>query len=65
MSGREELNLSKIVYYFFGIIICSLGIMLTYFSTTATTGAVDPSMFTPIGLFVSLLGGLILINKED
>jgi len=61
MSKEESLTLSKLATNIFGVILLALGLMLTYFSIRADVDIVSPRMFTPIGLAVVIMGGLMLI----
>jgi hypothetical protein len=64
MSQREGLNVSRLAVYAFGVIILSLGIVLTYFSVKAEVGVVSPRMFAPVGVVMMVLGGILLVSRE-
>jgi hypothetical protein len=47
-----------------GLIMALLGAALTFYAFTSEAGAVDPRVFTPVGVFILLLGLLMLASKE-
>ena len=59
MSGDEGLTLSKLAVNVFGVIVLALGIAITYYTMQAELGAIDPSIFTPVGILVALAGGVM------
>jgi hypothetical protein len=64
MSGGENLTLSKLATNLSGVILLALGLVIAYYSTQADVGHASPSIFTPIGLIVALLGGILIIAWE-
>ncbi len=64
MSNEEGATLAGLATRLFGVIILVLGALLTYFSLNADVGAIDPRIFSPLGLVVALLGGVMLLAKE-
>ena len=65
MSKREDPTAGDLATNLFGVILLALGLMLTYFSMNAEAGQVSPRIFTPVGLAVALIGGLIIIIRKD
>ena len=59
MSGDEGLTLSKLAVNVFGVIVLALGLAITYYTIQADIGAIDPSIFTPVGILVALAGGIM------
>jgi hypothetical protein len=47
-----------------GLIMALLGVALTFYAFTSEAGAVNPRVFTPVGVFILLLGLLMLASKE-
>jgi hypothetical protein len=64
MSDERRLTLAKLATNIFGIILFALGLTLTYFSIKADVEIVSPRMFTPIGLAVAIIGGLMILARE-
>lgn len=64
MSEKEGLTLSKLAVNIFGFIILALGLLIAYYSIQADSGFADPSIFTPVGILVALLGGLMTASWE-
>ena len=64
MSRGENLTLSKLTTNISGVILLALGLVIVYFSVRAEMGYATPRIFTPIGLVVALLGGVLIIAWE-
>lgn len=64
MSREDSLTLAKLATNLFGAILLALGLMLTYFSMKADADIVNPSMFTPIGLAIVIIGVLMFATRE-
>ena len=64
MSAERKLTFAGFADKIFGFIIIILGIVLTYFAYGTDFTLVDVRMFRPIGLFIALIGALLLISKE-
>lgn len=64
MSGEEGLSFGRLAAYIFGVVLLTLGLMLTYFSFQVEVGLVSPRIFTPVGVVISLIGGLMIITRE-
>ena len=47
-----------------GIIMALLGVVITFYAFTSEAGAIDPRIFTPVGVFILILGLLMLVSKE-
>lgn len=64
MSNEKTLTLGGLATKIFGIIILALGILMSYFAITAESGIVSLKFFTPIGIIVAIMGGLMIISRE-
>lgn len=64
MPGEEGLSFGRLAAYIFGVILLALGLMLTYFSFQVEVGLVSPRIFTPVGVVIALIGGLMIIARE-
>jgi glucose uptake protein GlcU len=64
MSWGENLTLSKLTTNLSGVILLALGLVIAYFSTKADMGHATPRIFTPVGLIVALIGGILIIAWE-
>ena len=64
MSDEGGMTLTGLATMLLGAVILILGLFLTYFSIRTDVGAVDPHIFTPIGVAVALIGGFMLLSKE-
>ncbi|MGD2200228.1 MAG: hypothetical protein PVJ38_01185 [Candidatus Bathyarchaeota archaeon] len=64
MSDEKRLTFSKLAVNILGVILLALGIVIAYYSNQANLGYADPGIFTPIGLLVALLGGLMTAAWE-
>lgn len=64
MSGGGNLTLSKLATNLSGVILLALGIVIAYFSAQADVGHASPRIFTPIGLIVAVLGGILILAWE-
>lgn len=64
MSQEEPLTLSKLAVSFFGVIVLALGLVITYYSSVSETGIISPRPFTPLGLIVVIIGGIMIISRE-
>jgi hypothetical protein len=64
MSQEEPLTLSKLAVSFFGVIVIALGLVITYYSSLSETGIISPRLFTPLGLIVVIIGGIMIISRE-
>ena len=42
-----------------------IGAALTFYAFTSEAGVVDTRIFTPVGVFILILGLLMLASKED
>ena len=47
-----------------GLIMALLGAAITFYAFTSEAGVVDPRVFTPVGVFILILGLLMLASKE-
>lgn len=65
MSWGENLTLSKLATNLSGVILLALGLVITYYSINADTGFASPRIFTPIGLVIAILGGILIIAWEE
>ncbi len=65
MSEGNGLNFSRRTIYLFGAILLAIGSMLTYFSLGAGVDIINPMVFTPIALLVSIVGLVMLIVKVE
>jgi uncharacterized membrane protein YgdD (TMEM256/DUF423 family) len=65
MSDGNGLTISRLATYLVGIVVFSLGLVLTYFSMTAEIGVASPRMFAPLGVLVIIAGGLLFIIRRD
>lgn len=64
MSGEKGLSFGRLTAYIFGVILLALGLMLTYFSFQVEAELVSPRIFTPVGIIIVLIGGLMIIARE-
>ncbi len=64
MSGDEGLTISKLAVNIFGVILLTLGLVITYFSIQADMGIIDPGIFTPVGILIALAGGIMTAAWE-
>jgi len=64
MSGDEGLTISKLAVNIFGVIVLTLGLVITYFSMQADMGVIDPSIFAPVGILIALAGGVMTAAWE-
>jgi hypothetical protein len=64
MSRDEELTISKLAVNVFGVILLALGLVITYYSMQADVGAIDPGIFVPVGVLVTLAGGIMTAAWE-
>ncbi len=64
MSGDEGLTISKLAVNIFGVILLTLGLVITYFSIQADMGVIDPGIFAPVGLLIALAGGIMTAAWE-
>ncbi len=64
MSGDEGLTISKLTVNVFGVLVLILGLVITYYSTQADVGNIDPSIFAPVGILVALAGGIMTAAWE-
>jgi hypothetical protein len=64
MSGDEGLTISKLAVNIFGVIVLALGLVIAYYSMQADVGAIDPSIFAPVGILVALAGGIMTAAWE-
>ena len=62
--SEARLTSAGLVAKLIGGIIIVLGFILAYFSLKTDIAVVNPRIYTPIGIVVVLLGGLILLAKE-
>ena len=65
MSAGEGPTLGKLATNFLGVVLLALGLMLAYFSTNTDIELVSPRMFTPVGIVIVLIGGLMIIARKD
>jgi hypothetical protein len=65
MSAREGPTLGRLATNFLGVVLLALGMMLAYFSINADIDLVSPRMFTPLGIAIVLIGGLMIIARKD
>ncbi len=64
MSGDEGLTISKLAVNIFGVILLTLGLVITYFSIQADMGIIDPGIFAPVGILIALAGGIMTAAWE-
>ncbi len=64
MSGDEGLTISKLAVNIFGVILLTLGLVITYFSMQADMGVIDPGIFAPVGILIALAGGIMTAAWE-
>ena len=64
MSGEEGLTFSKIAVNVFGVVLLVLGLVITYYSMQADVGAIDPGIFSPVGILIVLAGGIMTAAWE-
>ncbi len=64
MSGDEGLTISKLAVNIFGVILLTLGLVITYFSIQADMGVIDPDIFASVGILVTLAGGIMTAAWE-
>lgn len=64
LMSEARLTSAGLVAKLIGGIIIILGLLLAYFSLQTDIGIVDPRFYMPIGIVVTILGGLILLAKE-
>ncbi len=64
MSGDEGLTISKLAVNIFGVIVLTLGLVITYFSMQADMGVIDPGIFAPVGILIALAGGVMTAAWE-
>ncbi len=64
MSGDEGLTISKLAVNIFGVILLTLGLVITYFSIQADMGVIDPGIFAPVGILIALAGGIMTAAWE-
>lgn len=64
MSNEKNLTLGGLATKIFGIIILALGLLISYFALNAESGIVSLEFFTPIGIIVAIIGGLMIISRE-
>ena len=65
MSREESLTLTKLATNIFGAILFALGLVLAYFSFQADVEVISPQMFTPIGIAIVIIGGLMILAREE
>ncbi len=64
MSGDEGLTISKLAVNIFGVILLTLGLVITYFSIQADMGVIDPGIFAPVGILIAFAGGIMTAAWE-
>ncbi len=64
MSGDEGLTISKLAVNIFGVVVLTLGLVITYFSMQADMGVIDPGIFAPVGILIALAGGIMTAAWE-
>ena len=64
MSGDEGLTISKLAVNIFGVIVLTLGFVITYYSMQADMGVIDPGIFAPVGILIALAGGIMTAAWE-
>jgi hypothetical protein len=64
MSGDEGLTISKLAVNIFGVIVLTLGLVITYYSMQADMGVIDPGIFAPVGILIALAGGIMTAAWE-
>jgi hypothetical protein len=64
MSGDEGLTISKLTVNIFGVILLTLGLVITYFSIQADMGVIDPGIFAPVGILIAFAGGIMTAAWE-
>jgi hypothetical protein len=65
MSAGEGPTLGRLTTNFLGVILLALGLMLAYYSINADIDLVSPRIFTPVGIVIVLIGGLMIIARKD
>ncbi len=64
MSGDEGLTISKLAVNILGVIVLTLGLVITYYSMQADMGVIDPGIFAPVGILIALAGGIMTAAWE-
>jgi hypothetical protein len=64
VSNEKNLTLGGLATKIFGIIILALGLLISYFAVSAESGIVSLKLFTPIGIIVAIIGGLMAISRD-
>lgn len=65
MSKEQGLTLGRLATMVIGVILLTLGLMLTYFSLNTDIELVSPRFFTPVGLVIVLIGGFMTITRGE
>lgn len=65
MSKEEGLTLGRLATIVVGVILLTLGLMLTYFSLNTDIELVSSRFFTPVGLVIMLIGGFMTITRGE
>ena len=64
MSEEGGTTVTGVMISLFGFILLVLGLILIYFSNTTEVGTVDPRLFIPIGIAVSIIGVYMIVAKK-
>ena len=65
MSNEVTTTMARLATNIIGIVIMVLGILLVYYSLNTEYNIVNPFVFTPIGVVISLIGGLMILARES
>lgn len=65
MSNEVTTTMARLATNIIGVIITVLGLLLVYYSINTEYNLVNPFIFTPIGVVISLIGGLMILARES
>lgn len=66
--SQESSSLTRIATFLFGLILSISGLAIAYFAQTAIIefyNPINPTMFTPFGVLVFLIGGFMMITRTE
>jgi glucose uptake protein GlcU len=65
MSNEVTTTMARLATNIIGAVIMVLGLLLVYYSLNTEYTIVNPYVFTPIGVVISVIGGLMILARES
>lgn len=65
MSNEVTTTMARLATNIIGAVILALGLLLVYYSLNTEYNIVNPFIFTPIGVVISLIGSLMILARES